>query len=155
MNALKNQLRPGRRLAGAVLLAMTLAVAGLSTAAPAFADESKTVTLVGFVGDKHHHSSILVYTTEDGKVKDLVVRGDKGEISLRNERVLLGNPFLFYYPYFLIPHRVWEMSDSSLSKIFRNDVVLRFTDRHWPSFKGDSIKAILDNKHLMNLVREN
>ena len=40
MNRLMHRLRL-RRLAGVMLLAMTMAVAGLSTAAPAFADEGK------------------------------------------------------------------------------------------------------------------
>jgi hypothetical protein len=56
MNTLKNQLRPRRRLAGAALLAMVLMLAGLSTAAPAFADEGKGEGRWGHYGYYHGDS---------------------------------------------------------------------------------------------------
>ena len=101
MHTLNHLLRPPRRLAGAALLALTLALAGLSTAAPAFAEGSHTRTFVAAlpVGSEDGHTPVLlvVRATDHGShlsLADVALTGDFGEISLVGSEVLLGRTIL-------------------------------------------------------------
>jgi hypothetical protein len=151
MKSLKHQLRPRRRLAAAMLLAMTLAVAGLSTAAPAFADEGQRV-LVTRVGGEDGYT-LRFYVSGDGKyLKDIKVTGDYREISMSREGMHF-NPYFGYSPVYF-PKHFWEMAGPKLSKYFGGDEDLKIINYHGrPLVVGEGFTAFLGGKQL-RLVTE-